>query len=127
MLKKIFIFVFILGSIIIGQKVSAQFLPETYQSIFDEIVTNFEEIRGSTSLNEGKTSLRLLDNEKIILRLDHKRSVKTLTFVIKLDEEGNNYWVSANKLTEDMINKYEDDVTKVLEDMLELSREQAKK
>lgn len=104
-----------------------QDLPSSYEPMLNEIVTNFEEIRGGNSLNEGKNSLRLLNDDKIILRIEHKRKVKTLTFIKKLDEEGSKYWVSANKLTTDMVNKFEDDLTKVLEEMLELSRDEAKK
>jgi len=58
--------------------------------------------------------------------MKHKGSIKTLTFIKKKDEEGQKYWVSANKLSTDMVNKYEDDLTKVLDTMLKLSREQAK-
>lgn len=118
---------FLVGVLFLSLNTQAQRVPESYQPVFNEIVTNFETIRGSNSLKDGKTSLRLLSQEKIVIKLDHKRSVKTLTFVIKLDEEGNKYWVADNTLTTDMVNKYEADLTKVLEDMLELSREEAKK
>lgn len=104
----------------------AQYLPPAYEPLLTEIVENFSEIRGTTSLNEGKNSLRLLGEEKIILKMKHKGSVKTLTFIKKKDEEGQKYWVSANKLTTDMVNKYEKDLTEVLDTMLELSREKAK-
>ncbi|PKP12046.1 MAG: hypothetical protein CVU09_00680 [Bacteroidetes bacterium HGW-Bacteroidetes-4] len=123
-LKKI---VYLTGIILLSLNAKAQLVPETYQPIFNEIVTNFETIRGSNSLKDGKTSLRLLSQEKIVIKLDHKRNVKTLTFVIKLDEEGNKYWVADNTLTIDMVNKYESDLTKVLEKMLEISREESKK
>jgi hypothetical protein len=119
--------VYLTGIFLLSLNANAQLVPETYQPIFNEIVTNFETIRGSNSLKDGKTSLRLLSKEKIVIKIDHKRSVKTLTFVIKLDEEGNKYWVADNTLTIDMVNKYESDLTKVLEKMLEISREEAKK
>jgi hypothetical protein len=126
-MKTIKRFIYLTGILLLGLNAKAQLVPETYQPIFNEIVTNFETIRGSNSLKDGKTSLRLLSQEKIVIKLDHKRSVKTLTFVIKLDEEGNKYWVADNTLTTDMVNKYEGDLTKVLEKMLEISREEAKK
>ena len=104
----------------------AQLLPPSYEAIFNEITENFKEIRGGNSIADGKTSLRLLSDEKIIIRMDHKRSVKTLTFIKKADEEGAKYWISANKLTTDMVNKYEKDLTKIIEKLLEISREKAK-
>jgi hypothetical protein len=95
--------------------------------MLNEIVENFKEIRGGNSLNLDKTtSLRLLSDEKIIVRMDHKKSVKTLTFVKKLDEEGEKFWYSDNKVTTDMINKYEKELTKLMEKFLEESRVQAK-
>ncbi len=126
-MKKLIYILFFAAALIGSTKAKAQFLPSSYQAIFDEIVDNFKEIRGGNSLNQGKSSLRLLSNEKIIVKIDHKKSVKTLTFIKKKDEEGNTFWIAANQLTIDMVNKYEDDLTKVLEDMLELSREEAKK
>lgn len=125
-MKKIICVALILTSISVFNKVDAQYLPPAYEVLLNEIIENFAEIRGTTSLNDGKTSLRMLSEEKLILRLDHKKSVKTMTFVKENDEEGNKYWMSANKLTTDMINKYEKDVTKVMKKMLELSRELAK-
>lgn len=106
--------------------IKAQYLPPAYEPLLNEIVENFKEIRGTTSLNEGKNSLRLLGEEKIILKMKHKGSVKTLTFIKKKDEEGQKYWVSSNKLTTDMVNKYEKDLTEVLDTMLELSRDKSK-
>jgi len=114
------------GFVFIGTTVFGQYLPTSYEGILNEIVENFETIRGANSVKDGSTSLRLLSADKIVLRLDHKRKVKTLTFVRKKDEEGNKYWVSANTLTTDMINKYEKFVTKELTNMLEVSREKAK-
>ncbi|MBI9067503.1 MAG: hypothetical protein JEZ09_09450 [Salinivirgaceae bacterium] len=118
---------FLVGIIFFSTNTFGQYLPSSYESLFNEIVLNFEEIRGGNSLNDGKESLRLLDNEKIILRIEHKRKIKTLTFIKEADEEGSKFWVSGNKLTTDMVNKFEKDLTKSLENMLELSREEAKK
>lgn len=127
MMKKLIKRTLLLGALFFSLNASAQYLPDSYQGILDEIVTNFEEIRGGNSLKDGKSSLRLLSQEKIILKLDHKRHVKTLTFVKEPDEEGNKYWIADNQLTIDMVNKYEDDLTKELQSMLEISRAEAKK
>ncbi len=116
----------IIGMFFISTTINAQFLPPSYESLLNEIVANFKEIRGGNSIADGKTSLRLLSDEKIILRIDHKRKVKTLTFIVAKDEEGQDYWVSANKLTTDMVNKYEKELTKILNKMLEISRKKAK-
>ena len=126
-MKRIFKTILLVGILFISSSAIGQYLPTTYEAILDEIVENFTVIRGTTSLKDGKSSLRLLSDEKIILRIDHKRSIKTLTFIKKLDEEGEKYWVSANKLTTDMVNKYEKDLTKTIDKMLEISREEAKK
>lgn len=125
-MKNLFKITLLLGIFFISTSLKAQFLPQTYEALLNEIVENFGEIRGGNSLKDGKASLRLLTQEKIILKIDHKRSVKTLTFIKKLDEEGGKYWVAANKLTIDMVNKYEKDLTKSLTKMLEISREKAK-
>lgn len=117
---------FILAVLFISSNSSAQYLPHSYESIFNEMVENFKTIRGGNTITDGKTSLRLLAQDKIVLKIDHKKSVKTLTFVKAKDEEGNDYWVSGNDLTTDMVNKYEDDLTKILEKMLETSRKEAK-
>lgn len=125
---KYFYKLFLLLSILfIGNAASAQFLPPTYEPLLSEIVDNFKEIRGGNSLSLDKnTSLRLLSDEKIIVRMDHKKSVKTLTFVKKLDEEGEKFWYSDNKVTTDMINKYEKELTKLMNKFLDESRSQAK-
>lgn len=124
---KFFVRIVLIGTVLLFSKgVFAQYLPNSYQGMFDEIVENFKVIRGATSLNEGKNSLRLLSDDKIIIRMDHKKSIKTLTFVIKKDEEGGTYWMADNQLTTDMVNKYEKDLTEVVEEMLKLSRQQAK-
>lgn len=117
----------IVSAFFLGTKsVNAQHLPPAYEAIFNEIVENFKEIRGGNSIADGKTSLRLLSNERIIIRMDHKRSIKTLTFIKKADEEGATYWMAGNKLTTDMVNKYEKELTKTVEKLLEISRDKAK-
>lgn len=126
-MKKILCFSLIFASFFIVNNLKAQFLPPAYESMLNEIVENFEVIRGTTSLKDGKTSLRMLSEEKLIIRMDHKKMVKTLTFIKQNDEEGNKFWVSANQLTTDMVNKYEKDVTKVVETMHEKSIDEAKK
>jgi hypothetical protein len=115
----------VIGFFFIGTSVFSQYLPVSYEGILNNIVENFETIRGANSVKDGSTSLRLLSADKIVLRLEHKRKVKTLTFIRKKDEEGNKYWVSANSLTTDMINKYEKFVTKELTNMLEVSKEKS--
>lgn len=125
-MKNILRIMLLIGVFFISSTTFGQYLPTTYEAVLDEIVENFEEIRGKTSLNNGKSSLRLLSTEKIILRLDHKKSIKTLTFVKKNDEEGEKFWISDSKVTTDMINKYEKTVTKELNNMLKISRKQAK-
>ncbi len=125
-MKYLFKVTLIVSALFWGTSVFGQHLPPAYQGIFDEIVTNFETIRGATSLNDKNNSLRLLKEDKIILRMKHKGSIKTLTFVTKPDEEGNKIWMSDNQLTTDMVEKYEKDLTKVVDSMLALSREKAK-
>jgi len=121
---KVFARLFVVFLIVIGtQNAKAQYLPPAYEPILNEIAENFKEIRGTTSLEYSKNSLRILGEEKIILKMKHKGSIKTLNFVKQKDEEGQKFWVSDNKLTTDMVNKYEADLTEVLNKMLELSRE----
>ena len=52
--------------------------------------------------------------------------MKNLTFITKPDEEGILYWVAANQITIDMVNKYEDFLTKILESMHKLSEKKSK-
>ena len=52
--------------------------------------------------------------------------MKNLTFIKEPDEEGNLRWVAANELTTDMVNKYEDFLTKTLESMHKLSEKKSK-
>ncbi|MFA6404253.1 MAG: hypothetical protein WCX31_21895 [Salinivirgaceae bacterium] len=125
-MKNLFKVMLLAGAIIMSTATKAQQLPLSYEAMFNEIVTNFETIRGGNTINDGKTSLRLLAKDKIVLRLDHKKTVKTLTFTKGKDEEGNEYWISGSDITTDMVNKYEKDLTEILEDMLKLSREKSK-
>ena len=94
--------------------------------MLNEIVTHFETIRGSTSITKGKNTLSIVDENKIALRIDHNKTVKNLTFITEPDEEGKLMWVPANEITIDMVNKYEDDLTKVLESMHKLSEKLSK-
>jgi hypothetical protein len=115
-----------LGLLLSINSAFGQYLPESYQSMFNEIVVNFESIRSGNSINEGKTSLRLINEDRIVLRVEHKKKVKNLTFETKLDEENKKQWIAANQLTIDMVDKYEDYLTKTLESMHKLSEKKAK-
>ncbi len=126
-MKNIFRIGLLVGALFVSTNMFGQYLPASYESTLDEITENFKTIRGATSLKDGKTSLRFLSDEKIILRLEHKKKVKTLTFVKEADEEGGKFWISGNSLTTDTVEKYEKDITKELENMLKISREEAKK
>lgn len=117
--------IIILSLVLFATQIIGQELPETYQEKLNGIVTNFESIRGSTSIKDGKNSIRILSADKVVLSVEHKRKIKNLTFKTQKDEEGNLIWVSANSLTFDMIDKYNDFVTGVLEKMLKLSKEKA--
>jgi len=114
------------GLILFTAEVSGQDLPDSYQAIFNEILTNFETIRGSTSITQGNNTLSIINENKIALRIIHKKNVKNLTFITESDEEGNLFWVAANEITIDMVNKYEDAVTKALESMHKLSEKKSK-
>ena len=111
--------------ILIAAKLQCQELPPSYQAMLNEIVTNFETIRTGNSVTKGSTSISVLDKDKIALRVEHKKSVKNLTFIKQPDEESQMYWVAANQLTTDMVNKYEDYLTKTLESMLKLSEKKS--
>jgi hypothetical protein len=103
-----------------------QYLPDSYQPMLNEIVTNFETIRGSNSITKGNNTLSIVDENKIALRIKHKKEVKNLTFITELDEEGSLFWVAANEITIDMVNKYEDFLTNILESMHKLSEKKSK-
>jgi hypothetical protein len=107
-------------------KISGQYLPKSYQPMLNEIVAHFETIRGSNTVTQGKNTLSIIDENKIALRIDHKNTVKNLTFIKEPDEEGNLKWVAANEITTDMVNKYEDFLTKILESMHKLSEKKSK-
>ena len=68
----------------------------------------------------------MINENRIVLRVEHKKKVKNLTFETKLDEENKKYWAAANSLTIDMVNKYEGYVTKTLKDMHQLSEKKSK-
>ncbi len=114
------------GLILFTAEVSGQDLPDSYQAIFNEILTNFETIRGSTSITQGNNTLSIINENKIALRIIHKKNVKNLTFITEPDEEGILFWVAANEITIDMVNKYEDFLTKTLESMYKLSEKKSK-
>lgn len=111
----------VLGFIFSSTQLFSQILPPSYQPMLAEVVTYFETITSGNSINEGTTSLRVINADRIVLRVKHKKKVKNLTFVTKLDEENKKYWVAGNPLTIDMVNKYEDYLTKTLEDMHKLA------
>ena len=115
-----------LGLILFTSEIFGQTLPPSYQPMLNEIIVNFQTIRGSNSITQGKNTLSVVNENKIALRVEHKKTVKNLTFETQLDEENNLYWVAANDLTIDMVNKYEDFLTSTLESMLKLSEKRSK-
>jgi hypothetical protein len=112
--------------ILFTTEIFGQYLPDSYQPMLNEIVTNFETIRGSNSITKGNNTLSIVDENKIALRIKHKKEVKNLTFITEPDEEGSLFWVAANEITIDMVNKYEDFLTKILETMHKLSEKKSK-
>jgi hypothetical protein len=115
-----------LGLILFTTEIFGQLLPDSYQAMFNEILTHFETIRGSNSITQGSTTLSIVSEDKIALRIEHKKEVKNLTFVTEPDEEGDLLWVAANEITIDMVNKYENVVTKALESMYKLAEKKSK-
>jgi hypothetical protein len=115
-----------LSLILFTTEIFSQYLPDSYQPMLNEIVTHFETIRGSNSITKGNNTLSIVDKNKIALRVKHKKEVKNLTFITSPDEEGNLIWVAANEITIDMVNKYEDFLTKILESMHKLSEKKSK-
>ena len=115
-----------LGLIVFTPKIFSQDLPPSYEPMLNEIVVFFETIRGSNSITQGKNTLSVLDENKVALRIEHKGSVKNLTFEKTPDEEGKLYWIASNELTTDMVNKYEKDLTKILESMYKLAEKKSK-
>jgi hypothetical protein len=115
-----------LGLILMTIDIFGQDLPDSYQPMLNEIVTHFETIRGSNSITQGKNTLSIISENKIALRIIHKKEVKNLTFIKEPDEESNLIWIAANELTIDMVNKYEDFLTNILESMHKLSEKKSK-
>ncbi|MCK5170378.1 MAG: hypothetical protein KAQ75_10905 [Bacteroidales bacterium] len=115
-----------LGLILFTTEIFGQELPDSYQTMFDEIITNFETITSGNSIKQGKSTLSVINKNKIVLRTEHKKKVKNLTFVTKPDEENKLHWVAMNSLTIDMVNKYEEWLTETLESMFELSEKKSK-
>lgn len=116
----------VLGLILFTTELFSQYLPHMYQPMLNEIVTNFETITSGNSISKGKTTLSVINKNKIALRIKHKKKVKNLTFITKPDEENNLNWIAANSLTSDMVNKYEDTLTKTLKSMHKLSEKKSK-
>lgn len=115
-----------LGMILFTTEIFCQYLPPSYQPVFNEIVENFETIVGSNSISQGKNTLSVINENKIALRVSHKGKVKNLTFETQPDEENKLQWVAANDLTIDMVNKYEPFLTKTLDSMHKLSEKKSK-
>ena len=115
----------VFGLILLTTEFFAQDLPSAYQDMLNEIVTNFETIRGGNTITEGNNSIRVISKDKIVLSVKHKKKIKNLTFLTKKDEEGQLFWEPANPLTIDMVDKYEDFVTGVLESMLALAEKKS--
>jgi len=115
-----------IGLIFFTSEIFGQELPVTYQPMLNEVITNFKTITSGNSLRQGKTTLSVVNENKIALRIEHQKKVKNLTFITKLDAENNVIWIAANPLTTDMVNKHSEDLTKELEEMVELSRKKSK-
>lgn len=118
--------IMVLGLIFFTAEIIGQELPDSYQGMLNEIITNFESIRGSNSITQGKTTLSVVNKDKIALRVEYKKKVKNLTFTQGSEEGDSETWVAANQLTIDMVNKHEDFLTKELETMLKYSDKRAK-
>ncbi len=116
----------VLGLILFTTEIFGQYLPASYEPMLNEIVENFKTIRTGNSLTEGKNSIRVINDNRIVLRLEYKKQVKNLTFETKPDEENNMFWVASNQLTIDMVNKHEDYLTKTLKSMHKLSESKSK-
>lgn len=116
----------LLGFVLLAEQTFAQVLPPSYQPMLNEIVENFETIVGSNSISKGKNTLSVVNKNKVALRVNHKGKVKNLTFITEPDEENKLQWVAANALTTDMVNKYEDFLTKTLISLHKLSEKRSK-
>ncbi len=115
-----------LSLVLFTTSIFGQELPETFQTMLNEIKTNFETINSGNSIKEGKNSISIINENRIALRTTHKKKVKNLTFITKTNEENELIWVAANALTIDMVNKYEEYLTETLTSLLELSRKKSK-
>ena len=116
----------VIGLFLVTTDIFGQYLPESYQPMLNEIVTFFETINSGNSLQKGSTSLRVINENKIVLRVKHKGQIKNLTFETKPDEENKLVWVPANDLTIDMVNKYENYLTSTFETMYKLAEKKSK-
>jgi len=116
----------VIGLILFTTEIFGQELPATYQAMLNEFVTNFKTINSGNTIQQGKNVLSVINENKIALRIDHNKKVKNLTFITKLDAENKLYWVPANPITIDMVNKYEETLTEIFESMLKLSQKKAK-
>jgi hypothetical protein len=115
-----------LGLILFATASFGQELPDSFQTMLNEIKTNFETINSGNSIKEGKNSISIINENRIALRTTHKKKIKNLTFITKTTEENKLIWVAANPLTIDMVNKYEEYLTETLTSLLELSRKKSK-
>lgn len=115
-----------MGLIMLATNTFAQNLPESYQPMLTDIVENFKSISSGNSINDGETSLRVINEKLVVLRVEHQNKVKNLSFEIKPDEENQPTWFAANDLTIDMVNKYESYLTKTLQSMHKLSEKKSK-
>ncbi len=103
-----------------------QELPESFQTMLNEIKTNFETINSGNYIKEGKNSISIINENRIAFRTTHKKKVKNLTFITKKNDENELIWVAANSLTIDNVKKYEEYLTETLTSLLELSRKKSK-
>ena len=118
--------VLVLSLILFTTTSFGQELPDSFQTMLNEIKTNFETINSGNSIKEGKNSISIISENRIALRTTHKKKVKNLTFITKENEENELIWIAANPLTIDMVNKYEEYLTETLTSLLELSRKKSK-
>ncbi|MBN1597845.1 MAG: hypothetical protein JW894_06085 [Bacteroidales bacterium] len=115
-----------LGLFLITAEIFGQTLPPSYQPIFNETIEFFKTITSGNSITKGANTLSVINENKIALRIEHKGKVKNLTFEKIPDEENNLYWIAVNDLTVDMVNKYEKNLTKILESMFKLAEKKSK-
>ncbi len=115
-----------IGLILCTSEIFGQELPTTYQAMLNEFVTNFKTIKSGNTIQQGKSVLSVINDNKIALRIDHQKKIKNLTFITKLDTENKLVWVPANPITIDMVNKYEETLTEIFDSMLKLSQKKAK-